>query len=45
VVRAQGKDWPVTLLPGVGHIPLSLDATGLGKAVEAVGKLQAQGGA
>jgi len=45
VVRAQGKDWPVTLLPGVGHIPLSLDGAALGKAVEAVGKLQAKGAA
>jgi non-heme chloroperoxidase len=45
LLRAQGKDWPVTLLPGIGHIPLSLNAAALGKAVEVVGQLQAKGAA
>lgn len=40
LLRAQGRDWPVTLLPGVGHIPLTLDAGALAKEVEAVGRLQ-----
>jgi len=40
LLRAQGRDWPVTLLPGVGHIPLTLDPAALEKAIEAVGRLQ-----
>jgi alpha-beta hydrolase superfamily lysophospholipase len=34
--RAQGKTWPVMLLPGVGHIPLTLDRTAVDAAVKAV---------
>ena len=25
MVQSAGKDWPVQLLPGIGHIPLTLD--------------------
>lgn len=35
-VRQQGQSWPVTLLPGVGHIPLTLDAIAVRAAVHAV---------
>ena len=35
-VRSQGQDWPVHLLPGIGHIPLTLDAVAVGAAVAAV---------
>lgn len=34
--RAQGKTWPVMLLPGVGHIALTLDRTAIDAAVKAV---------
>ena len=42
VVRAAGKDWPITLLPGVTHIPLTLDATPIAAIVAATERLQAQ---
>lgn len=38
--RAGGKDWVVELLPGVGHIPLTLDPAALAATVQTVGKLQ-----
>jgi alpha-beta hydrolase superfamily lysophospholipase len=41
VVRAAGKDWPVTLLPGVAHIPLTLDTTPIAAIVAAAERLQA----
>jgi non-heme chloroperoxidase len=36
IFRKQGKTWPVTLLPGVGHILLTLDSGALTAAVNAV---------
>ncbi len=32
----QGQSWPVTLLPGIGHIALTLDAAAVKAAVKAV---------
>ena len=40
IVRSGGKPWPVTLLPGIGHIPLTLDASALAAVVEQVKYLQ-----
>jgi non-heme chloroperoxidase len=34
--RSLGSDWPVTLLPGVAHIPLTLEPQALAAAVAAV---------
>ena len=42
-VRKQGKNWPVTLLPGVGHIPLTLDSNAVNAAVAAVESMRANG--
>lgn len=36
IFRSQGKNWPVTLLPGVGHIPLTLDAGAVQATVKAL---------
>jgi non-heme chloroperoxidase len=36
IFRKQGQPWSVTLLPGIGHIPLTLDAGALSAAVKAV---------
>ena len=36
IVHSAGKDWPVQLLPGIGHIPLTLDPTALKAIVELV---------
>jgi hypothetical protein len=33
------------VLPGIGHIPLTLDARALEKEIEVVGRLQAKVGA
>jgi pimeloyl-ACP methyl ester carboxylesterase len=41
VVRAAGKDWPVTLLPGVTHIPLTLDAAPIAAIIATTERLQA----
>lgn len=43
VFRKLGKDWPVTLLPGIGHIPLTLELGAVNAAVGAVEKMQANG--
>lgn len=40
IFRDEGKDWPVTLLPGVGHIPLTLDSDAVSEAVKIVIQLQ-----
>lgn len=40
LVRAAGKDWPVQLLPGVGHMSLTLDASALQAVVQRVRSLQ-----
>lgn len=36
VFKAEGKDVPVTLLPGIGHIPLTLEPAAIQAAVAAV---------
>ena len=36
IFRGQGKSWPVSLLPGIGHVPLTLDSRGTRAAVRAV---------
>ena len=36
IVQRAGKDWPVQLLPGTGHIPLTLDKAALTSVVEQV---------
>ena len=36
IFRAQGQSWPVTLLPGIGHIALTLDSGAVAAAVNAV---------
>ncbi|MBU6368835.1 MAG: alpha/beta hydrolase [Burkholderiales bacterium] len=36
IVQRAGKDWPVQLLPGIGHIPLTLDKAALKSVVEQV---------
>ena len=36
VFRAEGKDVAVTLLPGIGHIPLTVDPAAVQASVDAV---------
>ena len=36
IFRKQGRTWPVTLLPGIGHIPLTLDPGAVSASVKAV---------
>jgi non-heme chloroperoxidase len=36
IFRKQDQAWPVTLLPGIGHIPLTLDAGAVNTSVKAV---------
>ena len=36
IFRGQGQAWPVTLLPGIGHIALTLDSGAVDAAVNAV---------
>jgi non-heme chloroperoxidase len=43
VFRSAGKMWPVTLLPGIGHTPLTLEPAALDAAVEAVQRMQRGG--
>ncbi len=40
IFRDEGKDWPVTLLLGIGHIPLTLNAGAVSNAIEMVKQLQ-----
>jgi pimeloyl-ACP methyl ester carboxylesterase len=40
IFRKQGKDWKVTILPGIGHIALTLDPRAIAAEVDAVGTLQ-----
>jgi len=40
IVHNADKSWPVTLLPGIGHIPLTLDPTALEAIVKQVNQLQ-----
>jgi alpha-beta hydrolase superfamily lysophospholipase len=43
IFRKQGQPWPVTLLPGIGHIPLTLDASAVGASVRAVETMSRRG--
>lgn len=43
IVRKQGQSWPVTLLPGIGHIPLTLDPVPVGASIKAVEALSNRG--
>jgi alpha-beta hydrolase superfamily lysophospholipase len=36
MVQSAGKDWPVQLLPGIGHIPLTLEPAALKAVVDLV---------
>ncbi|MFB2862168.1 alpha/beta hydrolase [Aeromonas sp. MdU4] len=38
-LRRLGIPWPVTILPGIGHIPLTLEQDAIAAAVQAVDKL------
>lgn len=40
IFRAQNQDWPVTLVPGIGHIALTLDPVAVSAAVQAVRHMQ-----
>ena len=40
VVRGAGKNWPVRLLPGIGHIPLTLEPRALESVAQQVRALQ-----
>ena len=42
IFRDEGKDWPIALLPGVGHITLTLNTDAVGAAVDKVKQLQAR---
>jgi pimeloyl-ACP methyl ester carboxylesterase len=42
IVRSADKSWPVTLLPGIGHIPSTLDPVALEAIVKQVKQLQHQ---
>ena len=39
VFKAEGKHVPVTLIPGIGHIPLTLDAAAVQAAAAAVRRM------
>jgi alpha-beta hydrolase superfamily lysophospholipase len=41
ILRAQGKNWPVVLLPGIGHITLTLDPRAVAAAVTQVDRMRA----
>jgi hypothetical protein len=36
MVQSAGKDWPVQLLPSIGHIPLTLEPAALEAVVDLV---------
>jgi non-heme chloroperoxidase len=40
IFRGQGQTWPVTLVPGVGHIPLTLDPQAVSASVKAIEALR-----
>ena len=42
IFREQGKNWPVLLLPNIGHIRLTTDEVAVRSAVEMVRQLQSQ---
>lgn len=42
IFREEGKTWPVTLLPDIGHIPLTLNPNAVHQAVNMVKQLQAK---
>lgn len=39
VFKSEGKDVPTTLVPGIGHIPLTLDSSAIQAAIAAVGRM------
>lgn len=39
MVKSAGKSWLVQLLPGIGHIPLTLDSVALKAVIDMVGRL------
>jgi hypothetical protein len=41
--RKLGKSWPVTLLPGVGHIPLTLEPVAIKASINAIEDMQSSG--
>ena len=41
--QKQGKNWTVTLLPGIGHIPLTLEPSAVNAAVKAVSDMRTNG--
>jgi non-heme chloroperoxidase len=43
IFRKQDQAWPVTLLPGIGHIPLTLDAGAVNASVKAVEAMSGRG--
>ncbi len=43
VLRQQGKSWPVTLLPGIGHLGLTLDPRATGAVVSVLDQLSTLG--
>jgi alpha-beta hydrolase superfamily lysophospholipase len=44
IFRKQNQAWPVTLLPGIGHIPLTLDAGAVNASVKAVEAMSRRSG-
>ena len=40
MVQRAGKDWPVQLVPGIGHVPLTLEHTALEAVVDLVKRSQ-----
>ena len=42
IFRSQGKNWPVTLLAGIGHIALTLDPGAVNAAAQAVSAMRAK---
>lgn len=43
IIRKQGKSWSVTLLPSIGHIPLTLDPAAIRAIVTTVGAMPKSG--
>jgi hypothetical protein len=39
IIQTAGKSWPVKLLPGIGHIPLTLEPLALKAIVDATMQL------
>ena len=43
IILKQGQSWPVTLLPGIGHIPLTLEPKAVSASVKAVEEMSKRG--